>query len=162
MDLALVTGLGQDADRYRLPKALYKAGGYDRLWLSPASAGRGFAGRTATADDRFPTAPDATTGHRTIIRNGSRISRSCIDTGILGSCGHGCARDRVDVCGRFAGTGRHDSAGVINPAQNGAKLGALHWDGITIYDPTLDPSGAGADRIIQMLAELFSQECLAL
>jgi arginase len=30
---------------------------------------------------------------------------------------------------------------------------------ITIYDPTLDPSGAGADLIIQMLAELFSQEC---
>jgi arginase len=29
---------------------------------------------------------------------------------------------------------------------------------VTIYDPTLDPSGAGADLIIQMLAELFSQE----
>jgi hypothetical protein len=30
---------------------------------------------------------------------------------------------------------------------------------ITIYDPTLDPSGAGADLIVHMLAELFSQEC---
>jgi len=30
---------------------------------------------------------------------------------------------------------------------------------ITIYDPTLDPSGAGADLIINLLAELFSQEC---
>ena len=29
---------------------------------------------------------------------------------------------------------------------------------VTIYDPTLDPSGAGADLIIHMLAELFSQE----
>ena len=30
---------------------------------------------------------------------------------------------------------------------------------ITIYDPTLDPSGVGADLIVHMLAELFSQEC---
>jgi arginase len=30
---------------------------------------------------------------------------------------------------------------------------------ITIYDPTLDPSGAGADLIIQMLAELFLEGC---
>jgi arginase len=30
---------------------------------------------------------------------------------------------------------------------------------VTIYDPTLDPSGAGADLIIHLLAELFSQEC---
>jgi arginase len=30
---------------------------------------------------------------------------------------------------------------------------------ITIYDPTLDPNGAGADLIVHMLAELFSQEC---
>jgi arginase family enzyme len=29
---------------------------------------------------------------------------------------------------------------------------------VTIYDPTLDPAGKGADLIVNMLAEVFSRE----
>jgi arginase family enzyme len=29
---------------------------------------------------------------------------------------------------------------------------------VTIYDPTLDPAGEGADLIVNMLAEVFSRE----
>jgi arginase len=48
----------------------------------------------------------------------------------------------------------HELSTVLKAAVNSECCIGMEF---TIYDPTLDPSGSGADLIVNMLAELFSQ-----
>jgi arginase len=49
----------------------------------------------------------------------------------------------------------HELSTVLKAAANSERCIGMEF---TIYDPTLDPSGSGADLIVNMLAELFPQE----
>jgi arginase len=48
----------------------------------------------------------------------------------------------------------HELSTVLKAAVNSERCIGME---LTIYDPTLDPSGSGADLIVNMLAELFSK-----
>jgi arginase len=52
------------------------------------------------------------------------------------------------------GMAPHELSTVLKAAVNSERCIGMEF---TIYDPTLDPSGDGADLIVNMVAELFSR-----